>query len=246
MTLLGRMSWLEMKLFLREPLTVLFALLLPLTVLFVMGGVFGNEETSPDVYRGVGSMDYYVPAYLALVSASVGLISLPTHLATNRELGVLKRYRASGMAAWTVVGSQVLVTFAIAAISAAVLVAAAMPAYSVATPLSPGMVLAGFILVGLMFAGIGILLGAVLPSSRAAQALGVMLWFVFLMVGGAGPPPEVLTGAMGTVGELTPLRPAIRVMQDGWLGLDPGMGWWVVAALLVLTAAAAVRYFRWE
>lgn len=246
MTLLGRMSWLEMKLFLREPLTVLFALLLPLTVLFVMGGVFGNEETSPEVYRGVGSMDYYVPAYLALVSASVGLISLPTHLATNRELGVLKRYRASGMAAWTVVGSQVVVTFTIAAISAAVLVAAAMPAYSVVAPASLWLVATGFLLVGLMFAGIGILLGAVLPSSRAAQALGVMLWFVFLMVGGAGPPPEVLTGAMGAVGELTPLRPAIRVMQDGWLDLDPGMGWWVVAALLVLTAAVAVRFFRWE
>ena len=43
MSLLGKTSWLELKLFLREPLTVLFALALPLLVLFVMGGVFGNE-----------------------------------------------------------------------------------------------------------------------------------------------------------------------------------------------------------
>ena len=40
MRLLGKMSWLELKLFLREPLTVLFALALPVLVLFVMGGVF--------------------------------------------------------------------------------------------------------------------------------------------------------------------------------------------------------------
>jgi hypothetical protein len=43
--LLAKMSWLEQKLFLREPLTVLFALALPLVVLFVMGGVFGNDSS---------------------------------------------------------------------------------------------------------------------------------------------------------------------------------------------------------
>jgi ABC-2 type transport system permease protein len=73
-----------------------------------------------------------------------------------------------------------------------------------------------------------------------------MLWFVMLMVGGAGPPPEVLTGAMETIGDLTPLRHAIRAMQDGWLGLDAGYSWLVVAVLTLLSAAASVRFFRWE
>ncbi|MEA1904150.1 MAG: ABC transporter permease [Actinomycetota bacterium] len=245
MRLLAKMSWLEMKLFMREPLTVLFALALPLTILFVMGGVFGNEA-SVEVYRGIGAMDYYVPAYVALVTASVGLISLPTHLATNRELGVLKRYRASGMATGAVVASQVMVTFAIATISSVVLVAVAIPAYDATSPDSLVMVLVGFVLVGLSFSAIGILLGAVLPSSRAAQALGVLLWFVFLIVGGAGPPPEVLSGAMGTIGDLTPLRFAILVMQDGWLNLDPGNAWWMVALFGAVSASAAVRFFRWE
>jgi ABC-2 type transport system permease protein len=73
-----------------------------------------------------------------------------------------------------------------------------------------------------------------------------MLWFVFLMVGGAGPPPEVLSGAMGTVGEFTPLRYAIYAIQDGWLSLDPGNAWWMVAVISVVAAAAAIRFFRWE
>jgi ABC-2 type transport system permease protein len=54
-----------------------------------------------------------------------------------------------------------------------------------------------------MFASLGVLLGTVLPTARAAQALGVLVWFVLLMIGGAGPPPEVLTGALGRIGELT-------------------------------------------
>ncbi|HSJ82454.1 MAG TPA: ABC transporter permease [Acidimicrobiia bacterium] len=245
MRILAKMTWLELKLFLREPLTVLFALVLPLMVLFVMGGVFGNEADA-DVYRGVGAMNYYVPAYIALVAASVGLISLPTHLAGNRERGVLKRYRASSMPSWAVVGAQVAVTFVISTVSGVTLVVAAMSAYDVEGPDRPLLVIAGFVLVALAFSSLGVLLGALLPSPRSAQALGVMLWFVMLMVGGAGPPPEVLTGAMGTIGDLTPLRHAIRAMQDGWLGLDAGYSWLVVAVLTLISAAASVRFFRWE
>lgn len=245
MSLLAKMSWLEQKLFLREPLTVLFALALPLVVLFVMGGVFGNEST-PEVYRGVGAMNYYVPAYVALVTASVGLISLPTHIASDRERGVLKRYRASGMPAWTLVGSQIVVTFTIATVSALVLIGVAIPTHDVVSPDSIVRVVGGFILVALLFAAIGVLLGAVLPSSRAAQALGVLLWFVLLILGGAGPPPEVLTGAMGTVGDLTVLRQAIEVMQDGWLSLDPGYSWIIVGAITLVAGFLAIRLFRWE
>jgi len=245
MGVLGRLTRLELKLFLREPLTVLFSLALPLTVLFVMGGVFGNEAEA-DFYRGVGAMDYYVPAYVALVAAAVSLISLPAHIAGDRERGVLKRYRASSMAAWTVVGSQVIATFVIAAASAAVLVAVAVPVYGVVAPDSLWRIAAGFVLLGLMMAALGVLLGAVLPTARAAQAMGVMLWFVMLMVGGAGPPPEVLSGAMGTVGDLMPLRQAVRIMQDGWLGLDAGLSWLIAALVLGASAALSLRFFRWE
>lgn len=245
MRLLVKMSWLEQKLFLREPLTVLFALALPLVTLFVMGGVFGNESI-PEVYRGVGAMNYYVPAYVALVTASVGLISLPVHIASDRERGVLKRYRASGVSSWVLVGAQIAVTFVIASVSAAILIAVAMPTHDVVSPDSTLRVIAGFGMVALAFAAIGVFLGAVLPSSRAAQALGVLLWFVLLIVGGAGPPPEVLTGAMGVIGEWTPLRPAIEIMQDGWLGLDPGSSWLVVVGMTLVAGALAIRFFRWE
>jgi ABC-2 type transport system permease protein len=243
--ILGKLSWLELKLFLREPLTVLFALALPLLILFVMGGVFGND-VDVEFYRGVGAMDYYVPAYLALVTASVGLISLPTHIAGNRELGVLKRFHASSIPAWAVVGASVVVTFVIAAVSGMVLMAAAIPAYDVAGPDAPLLVIVAFVVNALAFASLGVLLGAVLPSPRAAQAVGVMTWFVMLMLGGAGPPPEVLTGAMKTIGEGTPMRHAVRVMQEGWLGLDAGFSWLSVALVLVISAILALRFFRWE
>lgn len=93
MEALARMVWVESKLFGREPTTVFFTLALPLMILYVLGGVFGNTPTG-GVYEGIGALDFYVPAYVGLSVAAVGLISLPTHVAEYRERGVLRRFRA--------------------------------------------------------------------------------------------------------------------------------------------------------
>lgn len=50
-----------------------------------------------------------------------------------------------------------------------------------------------------------------------------------LILGGAGPPPEVLPGALGTLGSLIPLRPAVVAIQDPWIA-----GGWSGTSLAVL------------
>jgi ABC-2 type transport system permease protein len=249
MRTLARLSWIELKLFLREPLTVVFSLALPLIVLFVLGGVFGNEATQPGeeiVYRGLGPMTYYVPAYVALVIASVCVISIPTHLAGNRERGVLKRYHASSVNVGAVAGAEVAVAFVLSAVSAILLVTAASLAYDFDAPASLPLVLGVFVLLTLGFAAFGIFLGAVLPTARAAQAVGMLVWFVMLFLGGAGPPPEVLTSGMQTVSDITPLWHAVAMMQDVWLGLDAGLSWLIFGVIGVASAVLGLRFFRWE
>lgn len=245
MRTLGKLSAIELKLLLREPLTVMFSLALPLVLLFVLGGVFGNQP-DPEVWGGIGPMSFYVPAYVGLVIASVALISVPTHIAGNRERGVLKRYHASGVPVGAVMGAQVGVVLVVSSVSALVLIAAAIPVYEFSAPQSYAGVGAAFVLSTFAFAAIGVLLGAVLPTARAAQAVGVLTWFVVLLVGGAGPPYEVMTGAMQVVSDWTPLRHVVRVIHDPWLGLDPGLSWLVVAGLLAVAGLAAARLFRWE
>lgn len=96
MRTLREITWIELKLFAREPLTVVFVLVLPLIVLYVLNGVFGNTP-DPSVYEGLGPVDYYTPVYVGLVVATIGVLSVPTHLASYREQGVLRRFRASAM-----------------------------------------------------------------------------------------------------------------------------------------------------
>ncbi len=240
------MSWIELELYLREPVTVVFTLALPPLVLYILAEVFGNvPDPEHVVYGGAGPLDYYTPAYIGLVIASLGLIGLPVHVASYRERGVLRRFRAARVPVRALLASQMFVVFVGVLAGSVILVALARLTYGVHWPVSwPGVVLA-VILGTFTFAAIGVLLGSVLPTARAAQGIGLLLWFLMMMVSGSGPPPEVLNSLLRGVAELTPLKHLIIAVQDPWLGR--GVNWaqlGILAALLVGAAALAVPALR--
>ena len=243
---LAKLTWVEIKLFTREPLTIVFSLVFPLVVLFVLVQVFGNDP-NPDLYRGFGATDFYVPAYIGLVISSIGLFGLPVVLAGYRERGVLRRFRASSVPVWSVLGAQVIVGFVIAAVSSLLLAGVAAIAYDLNAPDSPVGVMGAFLLGTLSFAALGVLLGALLPTARTAQGAGLVLFFVMMLISGAGPPRELLGTAMQRVGDALPLTHVITLLQDPWLGL----GWnvnemLIVTGILVASVLLTLRFFRWE
>ncbi len=180
MRMLLKLTLVEMKLFLREPITVVFTLALPLIFLFVMGGVFGNQPTE-GIYRGVGAMNYYMPSYLGLIMMAIGTVSLPVHLAAYRERGVLRRFRASAVSAPVVLGSQLLVSLVIIIIGSILVTILGKIAYNPIWPVYTGRLLAAFIIGVVCFSCFGFFLGAVLPSTRAAQGVGMLLFFIMMI-----------------------------------------------------------------
>jgi ABC-2 type transport system permease protein len=192
-------------------------------------------------------MNYYVPAYTGLVIAAISLTGLPVHLAKYRERGVLRRFRASSVPVWGVFGSQVVVSLVIALLGSFLLVGVAFLTNDVRAPESIAGVAAAFLISALSFTALGVLLGTLFPTVQAAQAAGLLLWFVMLMVAGAGPPPEVLPDTMQQLGDLMPLKHVITLLQDPWLGFGWNAGeTLIVSGILVGALLLALRFFRWE
>jgi len=249
-TTLRKLSWVELKLFVRDPFTLIFTFAFPFFVLFILASVFGNQlenEEDVRVWRGVGPTDYYVPAYVGLVFASIGLLALPLRLAGYRERGVLRRFRASSLPIWSILGSQLIVGALMAVVGALSITIAARIAFGTFWPRHLPELLIAFLLSFLTFGTIGTLLGAVLPNSRAAQSAGLILFFVMFMISGSGPPRETFGDTMRTLGEVLPLTHVILVLQDPWLGY----GWAATSALvtagfLIGSALLSVRFFKWE
>lgn len=225
---------LELRLFLREPMTVVFVLVLPLVMLYVLDGVFGNQA-DPGVFEGLGASTFYAPTYVALSVATIGILFLPVHIAGYREKGVLKRFRASALPPPVVFTGHLLLSTVIAVVSGALLSVVAVLAFDVDPPTSVIALVSGTVLVALAFASLGLFLGLVVPSARAAQGLGVLLFFLFLILGGSGPPLEVLPAAMVTISDWLPMTYAGQLLRSLWVD-----GAWSPTPLLVLGALALV------
>lgn len=247
MRTLFKLSWVELKLFIREPLTMFFTLILPILFLFIMGEVFGGD-IGGNVWRDPQNpMNDYTPAYIGLVMGAIGLFSIPVHLTSYREHGVLRRLRASSISTWTLFGSQLLVSFLVTVVCSIIMIALAMPIYDVTAPESIGLFIAGFVVGTITFTAIGILLGSILPTSRAAQGVGLLLFFMMLMLSGAGPPRGVMTPIMTNIGDALPLTHVNMLLQDAWLGF--GWNWarfGIVVAFGTGATAIAYRFFRWD
>jgi len=243
MRTLAKLTWVEMKLFSREPITVIFSLAFPLVMLLVLAGVFGNEAESE--FRDAIPVDYYVPGYLAVVIASIGLIGLPVHLAAYRERGILRRFSASSVSPWSLFGAQVAVSFAIAAVGSVLLVVAAVLIYGAQLPESPTRLLLAFVVSTLSFVVLGFLLGTVLANARAAQAAGLLLFLPIWILSGAGPPREVMGGAMRGISDVLPLTYVVAALQDAWLGLGSSLTeLLVLTGMLLVAAALSLRFSR--
>ncbi|MFY9812851.1 MAG: ABC transporter permease [Dehalococcoidales bacterium] len=246
MRTLGRLTLVEMKLFIREPITMFFTFALPLLFLFVMGGVFGKMTNGgAGDFHGLSAMAFYTPAYIALVLTSVGIVGLPGHLTGYRERGVLRRFRASSLSIWRIFGAQGLVSLVTAAIGGILILVAGVFVFHVSLPQNPLLVILAFLISALSFTSLGLLLGAVLPTSRAAQGVGLVLFFVMLILGGAGPPPEAMTHLMRVVGDFTPMQHAVTLLQNAWLGL--GWNWMefgIMAGILIVSLTTATLVLR--
>ena len=242
MSAFAKLVWVELKLFLREPVTLVFTLVLPLAILLVMGEIFGRYADTEGIYRGATAMDYYAPVYIGVVLAAIGTIALPVHIANYRERGILRRLQASSLSTGSFFSAQMVVALVITLVCVALLLIAAFLFYDIRTPCSIGLTILSSMLAMFCFAALGLFLGFLLPSSRAAQGVGVPLFFIMFMVSGAGPPKAAMSAVMQDVGQALPLWHAASLVQDAWLGF----GWNVAASLVtagVLAAATLITLF---
>ena len=242
MQALRKLTWVELKLFAREPFSLIFTLAFPIVLLVVLIGTF--KPNNPN-FGGHLPSNYYLASYIGVVIGAIGLIALPVHLAAYRERGVLRRFQASAIPTWTVVGAHLATGLVMAAVGSIVLVLAAVLIYGAALPSSILPVLGAFVLATLAFQAIGFLLGSVMRSARAAQAVGMLLFFPMWLLSGAAPPPSVMSAGMRQVSDVLPLTFAVRAIQQPWLGSPiRALNLVLLAAILAAAGAIAVRASR--
>ncbi len=242
-----KMTWMEAKLFLREPVGAFFTLVFPLMMLFIFGFIYGN--TPPPGSDSQGAIEALIPAFTAMVIGMAGLMPITITLATYRENGILRRLRTTPVSPLVVLAAQVVVVFAMTGLGVLLLVTAGKLVYNVRFEGNILSMLAGFTFGSLSFFGIGFILAGIMPTARTAQVVAMVLLYPMLIISGAAWPRELMPASVQGISTFLPLTYVVNLLRGLWVGepwgihlLDIG----VLAGMLVLGIVISARTFRWE
>jgi ABC-2 type transport system permease protein len=239
----AKTTWVELKLFFRDPAAAFFTLALPV-LLLVLNGAGGNDPNPR--FGGAGAIDVLVPGYIALVIATLGLMQLPAVLAGYRERGVLRRLEATPIRPGVILVAQLLVQGLIATVGLVVLVALGMTVFDLRAPQAPWTVLAAYVVAVMGFSAFGFVLAAVLPTARSTTAVAAALYFPMIFLSGATWPREVLPDWAARAGDVLPLTYVVESVKRPWITGDADLvAMALLAAMIVVGTAIASRLFRW-
>jgi ABC-2 type transport system permease protein len=245
---LWKLTWLEIKIFMREPLGAFGSIFFPVLVFVVVGRLLGGGVT-PKSVSVAGFVRVGLPVLAAILISLSAVLSLVTIISIYREGGILRRLRATPLRPQTILTAHVLVKLVLTLISLALMVLAGKRYY----PINAGVPIFGFAMALLIstwsILSIGFLIASIVPTARFAQPIGAAILYPMMGLCGLFVPLESLPPPLHAVARLLPLTYAVSLMEGIWKGEAWSAHLGDIAALVAVFAictALSAKVFRWE
>jgi hypothetical protein len=224
----ARQLGLELRLQLRNRLGLAYGFLVPAMFLLAFWILYRHEPVP--VVRHLGEL-------LTVTVLAGACFSFPLAIVNEREIGVWRRYGMLPVSplrllASALVGRYVLLCAA-ALLQVVLAVWMGMP-----IPVHPFALWVAFTVVSFAFLGLGLLIATVADTVTAAQALGQSVFLPMLILGGVAVPLETMPEWVHHLSAFLPGRYAVAVIDQSVAGETLGAGWFSVASLVLMGAAA--------
>ena len=241
-----KLTWVETKIFSREPMGFVGTLVMPVVVFIVLGRALGGVKpvAAPDVDIPFNAA--ILAAVLIAISAVQSLVAI---ISIYREGGILKRLRATPLSPVTIMGAQVAVKLGFTVISLALLMLAGRRLFPGVMRVNVFSFTVAVLLSTLSILSLGFVIASLVPTARFAQPISAAVLYPMLALSGLFFPVDRLPRAFKALAYILPTTHAVALLEGVWDGSGWGAHWMNVAALLVLFAAytaLSTKVFRWE
>ena len=245
---LWNLTWIEIKIFLREPLGAFGAIGVPVLMFLVVGRYLGGGNAVPTA----ATTDFIrvgLPVFAAIVIAIGGVLSLVTIISIYREGGILKRLRATPLRPRTILTAHVIVKLLLTAVTLAAMVLAGKRYYPVDVRIPVLGFTVALLISTLSVLSMGFLIASIVPTARFAQPIGAVILYPMIALSGLFVPITALPPALQGLTRVLPLTYVVSLLQ----GILQGDAWSAhlgdIAALTLVFAictALSSKVFRWE
>jgi len=245
--LLG-LTWLEIKIFVREPMGVIGTVGIPVLLFVVVSRMLGPRAASlsPGVPRYV-SVD--LPIFASLLIAASAVLSLIAIMAIYRESGILKRLRATPLKPHTILTAHVLVKLLSTALTLAALVLVGRRYYPVGSDVPLLSFTLALLVSTVSILSLGFLIASIVPTARFAQPIGTAIIYPMLGLSGLFVPVDALPPLLQVIARALPSTHAVSLLRGIWRGegwVAHGGDVLMLAVLFLVFTAISARVFRWE
>ena len=246
---LWELTWLEIKIFMREPMGAVGTLIVPVLTFVVLGrmtaGKVPPEAANVGALFGVGG----VPVLVSILIANSAVLSLVTIVSIYREGGILKRLRATPLRPQTILSAHVLVKLLLTATTMLLLVLAGKRYYT-AGPEVPLLSFGIALLIATWsILSIGFVIASIVPTARFAQPIGALILYPMIGLSGLFVPLASMPPGMRAVASVLPMTYAVSLLQGIWRGegwMAHGGDVLALAACFLVCTAISSKVFRWE
>ncbi len=243
-----RLTWIEIKIFFREPLGAIGTVVVPV-LMFIILGKLGNRLGPSRSASAMNMFNVDVPVFAGILIALNAVLSLVSIIAIYREGGILKRLRATPLRPATILTAHVLVKLIITAATLTLTIIAGKRYYPIGAEvplLSFGIAL---LIATWSILSVGFLIASIVPTARFAQPIGAAILYPMLGLSGLFVPLSIMPGWMVSMSKVLPLTYAVRLLRGIWSGDSFAMHVTDVGALAIVFAvcvAISSRVFRWQ
>jgi ABC-2 type transport system permease protein len=245
---LWKLTWIEIKVFLREPLGAIGTIVIPVLVFLVLGRAVG-KRLGPAELATNGFIHLGLPVLASLLIAISSVLSLVTIISIYREGGILKRLRATPLRPQTILTAHVIVKLLLTAATLALMVLAGKRYYLVGVHVPVFWFTIALMISTWSILSIGFLIASLVPTARFAQPIGAVILYPMIGLSGLFVPVESLPPVLRVLARILPLTYAASLLEGIWRGDAWSAHLGDVAALVmvfVVCTALSAKVFRWE
>src|SRR3954469_13646478 len=241
-----KLTWLETKIFTREPMGFVGTLIMPVIVFIALGRAFslGRPTATPEL-----DMPFNAAILAAVLIAFSAVQSLVAIISIYREGGILKRLRSTPLSPVTIMGAQVAVKLVFTVISLSLLMIAGRRLFPGVMHVNVFSFTLAVVLGTFSILSLGFVFASLVPTARFAQPISALLLYPMLAISGLFFPVERFPRWLETIAYVLPTTHAVALLNGVWNGAGWSAHWVNVAALFVLFVvycAISTRVFRWE
>ena len=239
-----RLTWIEIKVFMREPLGAIGSIVMPV-LLYIVFARLGRTVSPRGRFEASSFFHVNVPVMVAILIAINTVLSLIAIISIYREGGILKRLRATPLRPWTILTAHVLVKLVLTTITLALMLLVGRRYIPAGVHVPVVSFAVALIITTWSILSIGFLIASVVPTARFAQPVGAIVLYPMFVLSGLFIPREVIPPWLSHL----PLSYAVSLLEGIWTGEPWSAHVGDVVALAVVFAvctALSAKLFRWE